>query len=147
MANASQLKAMLHLGPEHHPWYTLVMGLIIISIILQVAFAVIMIIIWYIEKKTSQQTEQASARPMTNTSNGGHLETRTPDRNGQKTTQTCCNPDTADILDFVGIILVLLSILTNAVITGFGITDNSSPEVHGQPLTILDTPGTSNCSV
>ena len=36
-ANASQLKYVLQLGPDKHPFYTLMLSLIIISIVFQVS--------------------------------------------------------------------------------------------------------------
>ncbi|XP_052811728.1 ninjurin-1-like [Mya arenaria] len=99
MANVSQLKSLLSINDKDKYFYALLV-FILLSITLQVIFTVCMLIIWSIEKKLDEHAQD--------TSPAAHVNDRR-------------NRIISERLDKIGNILVLLVIVSNVFVTGFGV--------------------------
>ncbi|KAL4233474.1 tissue reproteinration [Mactra antiquata] len=109
MANVSQLKSLLSMD-THDKYFFPLLVFIVGSIVLQVVFTLCMLIIWSIERKFEEYEEQS---PQTSLP--------PPDESRRIL---------ADRLDRVGNFLVLLIIISNVFITGFGVESHSKHSVE-----------------
>lgn len=123
MANVSQLKSLLSMDTTDkyfYPLFVFITG----SILLQVIFTVCMLIIWSIEKKLEEHTEEKA-----------HL-----DHPLDESRRVL-----AERLDKVGNLLVLMIIVSNVFITGFGVESHSkdnAPAENAEEMFIMLSNGT-----
>lgn len=106
MANVSQLKSLLSMD-EGDKYFYILLAFICLSIVLQVVFTICMLVIWSIERKIQE-----------------HL-TETPKENHPLDDKRRI---LAERLDKVGNVLVLLIIVSNVFITGFGVEEHGFNE-------------------
>ncbi|XP_060597092.1 uncharacterized protein LOC132751013 [Ruditapes philippinarum] len=106
MANVSQLKSLLSMD-KGDKYYFILLAFICCSIVLQVVFTVCMLIIWSIEKKLQEHLAESPK------------ENHPVDESRRILSER---------LDKFGNILVLLIIVSNVFITGFGVEEHGDPE-------------------
>ncbi|XP_045197828.2 uncharacterized protein LOC123552326 [Mercenaria mercenaria] len=111
MANVSQLKSLLSMD-KGDKYYFILLAFICSSIVLQVAFTICMLIIWSIEKKLQDHLTESPK------------ESHPVDESRRIL---------AERLDKFGNILVLLIIVSNVFITGFGVEEHGDPGSQKEP--------------
>ncbi|KAK3103760.1 hypothetical protein FSP39_021697 [Pinctada imbricata] len=122
MANLSQLKTVLDQSGSGGSWFFLLVICIGLSIILQIAFAILMLRVWCIERKMEQKC------PNHTDSQRGR---RKPCCTGN-VKSGCCSSELANNLDEIGLFVVFAIIMLNMVIATFGLS--RQPENNHSPL-------------
>ena len=114
MANVSQLKSLLSMD-KGDKYYFILLAFICCSIVLQVVFTVCMLIIWSIEKKLQEHLTESPK------------ESHPLDEKRRILSER---------LDKFGNILVLLIIVSNVFITGFGVEEHGDPNTPEEPKVV-----------
>ncbi|KAK3102955.1 hypothetical protein FSP39_015255 [Pinctada imbricata] len=120
MANFSQMKTVLDQNQEEQKWYYVLLSCIGLSILLQIVFAVLMLIVWCIERRLEQRCPH---HKVTNRDGNSTPQSQTGGTCCIGNTKSkCCSSDVADTLDEIGLFVVFIVIVLNIVIVSFGLT-------------------------
>jgi hypothetical protein len=127
MANVSQLKTVMDAGPSQ-PYHTFILVLVLLSLGLQMAFGLLLLLVWAqeivgdacVEANGSESAKNAgSSSSSSSSSNNNNNSNNAASATEYIRKPLSCLP-CSKVLDCVSVMFVLFIIVINALITGFG---------------------------